>query len=89
MPNDPTTDEEIVDRWWHKVRAYWHIGSFIVMMIFIAATNWSKVLAYDGRITTLESKQEKQDKKLTRMDYNVQLIGRAVGVKPLEKGDDE
>lgn len=48
---------EKVDRWWHAIRPYWHILSFIIIVVTVVVTNWTKVSAYDGRITALENDQ--------------------------------
>lgn len=78
-----------MNKLWQKYAPYWHICMAILFCVFWVITNWTKVDGYEGRISTLEIMKAKQEKKITRMDYNIQLISRAVGVKPLEKGDDE
>lgn len=74
---------------WRKIGPYWHIMTGLFVMIVSSILWVNNVTGYDGRIIMLETVQNKQQKQLTRMDYNVQLIGRAIGVKPLVKEDDE
>jgi hypothetical protein len=71
-------DGDFVNTWWHWVRPYWHVLSFFILMTFIAATNWAKVSAYDGRLIALElwridisAKQEQQGQDIAVIKQNV------------------
>ena len=75
----------MVQRVWKSITLHWHIFFFIVST-FVAAVIWVKdVSSYGGRLSAVEQSQQSQDERLTRMDYNVQMIARKVGVKPLER----
>jgi hypothetical protein len=52
-------------------------------MSFTAGIVWAGVAGHDGRISTLEAKQEKSDRRQIRMDGNIELLMRALNVKPL------
>lgn len=78
-----------MQRFWFRIAPYWHLGAAIIWGCIITAWWVHDVSGYSGRIETVENKQNKQEKIITRMDYNVQIIARQVGVKPLEKGEDE
>jgi hypothetical protein len=53
------------------------------------ATLQHTVSEHTDKIASIEVNQNSQEKILDRMDYNVQIIARQVGVKPLKKADDE
>lgn len=48
------SDKNAINKWWHWIRPYWHVVSFIVLITFIGSMNWAKVSAYDGRLVALE-----------------------------------
>jgi hypothetical protein len=70
--------------WLGAMAAVWALISGIA--------NWvESVNAFDDRISAVESQSAKNtadlqrsDKLLSRMDYNIQIIARKVGVIPLE-----
>jgi len=71
-------------KFWHKISLYWHICTAICWFAVLCAWWVQDVTGYGGRIQTLEEKQAMQEKKITRTDYNVQLIGRALKVDIIE-----
>lgn len=79
----------MMQRFWHKINPYWHIITGLAGFTVLAILWFGKVDAYGERIDTLETTQSKQQAIITRTDYNVQIIARKIGVRPLEKGDDE
>lgn len=73
--------EEPINRWWHWIRPYWHIGSTVIVLIFIVASNWNKVQAYNDRIISLEEwridssrQQAEQSKDIAVMKQQVSDI---------------
>lgn len=73
---------------WRSISPYWHVLTFIASTI-IACVIWvNDVSSYGGRILTLEEHRRRDNERLIRMDYNVQMIARKVGLKPLERPDD-
>lgn len=44
---------------------------------------------HTAKIATIEQAQASQEKTLERMDYNIQIIGRKVGVQPLRRPENE
>ena len=52
MPDN--MNQEKVNKWWHIIRPYWHVLSFVIIMTFLGTMNWAKVSAYDGRLVALE-----------------------------------
>lgn len=86
----------MVNRVWYWISPYWHIITTMVGFTVFAVLWFGKVDAYDGRIIdnatdiqTLKGAQAEQKVISTRMDYNIQIIARKIGVVPLKKGDDE
>lgn len=71
----------VVNRWWHMVRPYWHVGSFLVLITFIVTLNWSKVLQYDSRIVALE---------LWRIESSAQQAKQSqdIAIKQAQQGQD-
>lgn len=69
---------ETVDRWWHFIRPYWHVGSFIVLVTFIVATNWSKVSAYEGRISSLEVWKEESSRQQAQQGQDIAVMKQQV-----------
>ena len=74
-------DFEVVNKWWHFVRPYWHVLSFCVTIIVIMTMNWTKVSAYDGRLVALElwridvsAKQEQDHQDIAVMKQEVHDI---------------
>ena len=49
-------DADFANTWWHWVRPYWHVMSFIIIITFIAATKWSVVTAY-GEVLGMHEKR--------------------------------
>lgn len=79
----------MVQRIWRQISPYWHIFTTI-LAAFIITLYWiHDVSGYGGRIAALEDTQTKQARTLTRMDYNIQIIARKIGVVPLRKRDGE
>lgn len=74
---------------WHKYSPWFHLTGLFLTMAFTAGIVWANVGGYKQDIDNLKIAKISQEKKIARMDYNIQLIGRAVGIKPLSKGDDE
>ena len=73
----------MVQRLWKRYSPFFHLVFLIISMSFTAGIVWAGVAGQDGRISTLEDKQEKSEKRQIRMDGNLELLMRAVGVKPL------
>lgn len=69
---------EKVDRWWHAIRPYWHILSFIVIVTTVVVTNWTKVSAYDGRITALEVGQATTQAEQNRQGQDIAVMKQQV-----------
>lgn len=78
-----------MNRIWRKYAPYWHIGTGLIAIMIAVILQIQNVLGYDGRISALEIFKTKEERQITRMDYNIQIIGRAVGVKPLTREEDE
>lgn len=89
MPNlDQNDDSEAINRWWHWIRPYWHVLSFVAIMTAIAVTKWDSVQAYgitlvehDKRISALEIWQasESQSDAVTRQevhDIHERILGK-------------
>lgn len=75
---------------WEIILSNWPtIVAALGMCIFTAGFTWASISTHEARISTLESDDKKREKTLTRTDYNVQLICRKIGLKPLEKSDEE
>jgi hypothetical protein len=56
------------------------------MILWGGDYSWiSKVSAFDARITAVEGQKE----TIQRMDYNIQIIAKKVGVRPLKKDSGE
>lgn len=62
-------DKDIVDKWWHKIRAYWHILSYAGLIIYMATTQWNTqtaqantnakdILVHETRIKSMETWRE-------------------------------
>lgn len=50
-----------IERWWHTIRPYWHVISFLVIITFLVSGKWSIIenygqalAAHDARISALE-----------------------------------
>lgn len=72
---------EAIDRWWHWIRPWWHVATFIVLMVSIITIKLSEVEAYSGRITSLENQmastsqtQQKQGQDIAVMKQQVSDI---------------
>lgn len=79
--DDLRKGSEAIDRWWHWIRPWWHIASFIVLMVSIITIKLSEVQAYSGRIANLESQmvntsqtQQKQGQDIAVMKQQVSDI---------------
>lgn len=68
------SDQELVNRWWHSVRPYWHVGSFIVLATFIVTTNWSKVAAYETRIVSVEDWKVESSRQLVAQGRDIAVM---------------
>ena len=77
----------MVQRIWKRYSPFFHIAFFILSTGFTAGVVWAGVAGHEGRIATLEMKQDKAEKRQIRMDGNLELLLRAQGVKPLPKVD--
>jgi hypothetical protein len=78
-------DSDIAQQWWHWIRPYWHVASFLMLMTFIAATKWSTVEAYGEmlndhtkRISALEVWQAGASNNLAAMKQEVDDIHESV-----------
>lgn len=68
---------------WEKVSEDWRFWAWIGALS-VTATLWAgTVTASVLKVSQLEDTQNKQQRCLARMDYNIQMIGRAVGISPL------
>lgn len=70
---------ETVNKWWHVIRPWWHLLTFIVIMTFLIATNWSKVSAYEGRISSLEVWKEESSKQQAQQGQDIAVMKQQVG----------
>lgn len=78
-----------MQRIWTRYAPYWHICMALAGAA-IAALFWFKdVSSYDGRITKLEVVQLRQEKKVTRIDYNIQLIADKLKLPYVRQETDE
>jgi hypothetical protein len=84
-------------RFLKTAKEYWEISLGIFMALVISIWWVRDVSGYGPAIEGLQIAKEKQDtlivkqgKAVTRMDYNIQIIARKIGVEPLtpEKEDD-
>lgn len=74
---------------WKKIRGWWQIFTTL-FIVFAVGSYWVyNQEALIPRVEALEVSTAKQKSTLERLDYNVQLIGRQVGVQPLAKPDGE
>jgi hypothetical protein len=74
-------DFDTINNWWNWIKPYWHVFSFFILLVFMAATNWTKISAYDGRLIALElwridisAKQEEQGRDIAVIKQNVSDI---------------
>jgi hypothetical protein len=73
----------------NKMKGDWRFWKWMLTIAVIGILWVGTVSASVVKVADIENVQTKQEKKITRMDYNIQLIGRAVGVQPLEPSADE
>lgn len=74
---------------WKKLKYDWRFWAWVAGAA-ITATWWVyDVSASTAKIPGIESTQGKLDKKTTRIDYNVYLIGKKFNLPLLEPGQDE
>lgn len=73
----------MVQRLWKRYSAFFHVIFFLASTMFTAGIVWANVSGYEGRITKLEQKQSISEKRQIRMDGNLELLMRAIGVRPL------
>jgi hypothetical protein len=74
---------------WGRIIARWEI--FVVLGgLLIGAIIWvHDVSGYGGEIERLKTNSGHQGAVITRMDYNIQIIARKIGVEPLTPEKEE
>jgi hypothetical protein len=77
--------QTIMDKWWHFIRPFWHIATFLIICTFIASTKWSTVqaygdtlLAHEKRLTALEIWQAGASNNIASMKQEIDDIHEAV-----------
>ncbi len=78
-------DMDMANKWWHWIRPYWHVASFLIIITFITATKWSNVQAYgdvlvthEKRLSALEMWQAAASNNLASMKQEIDDIHEVV-----------
>jgi hypothetical protein len=75
----------MVAKVWRKLSPYWHLIMALIGGFCFVILKYDQVDGYQGRIAALETSQVTLEKKVTRTDFNVQMIANRLGVKPLKE----
>jgi hypothetical protein len=74
---------------WEKYAPYWHICTTIIAAACFGFAWVQNVSGYGGRIDSLEAAQKREEKRETRMDYNIQVIAQKLHAPYLKPVDDQ